>query len=314
MISPIRSLCFNDDRQTFTIVLPSQYRVFRCEPFGMIFSRDCDDLSLGTVATYNGYRFLALTGSPSPPVFNSKCVKVFDHQTGSVVFDHTFSDHILTMKLGDGVIICCFHCKIEIWNTITNKIIFGCDTGINVHCPLAISPDSSTVVTSGADSKKLNIISGIKAGTNSKSLPADTSAVSVVQFSSNGQLFATSAFSGSNIRVWDNKDKNCIAILERKPQGDIVQTLDFSPDCGFLATCSKDGLVRIFDLRRKPKVVQKEMPPICTAELSSLSMPRVSWISPTTLSVISLEGGFFKLYFNGSSLDVETTSFFKRSE
>lgn len=320
MISPIRSLCFNDDHQTFTVVLPSQYRIFRCDPFGMIFSRECEDLSLGSVATYNGYRLLALTGSPSPPIFNSKCIKIFDHQTGLIPFEHTFDDHILCMRLGQDIVCVYMNVRVEIWSTSAKKQLFRINVGLNVHCPIAISPDSGCIIVGGENEKYLTIINKDTRSSNysSSKFIADNQAVSLVSFSQNGQAFASAAFNGSNIKVWETKTQNLSNILERKQSGDIVQTMDFSPDHGFIATCSRDGLVRIFDIRKKQKGAVKEIAPICTAELTSssitMTMPRISWLSSTHIGVTSLEGDFYKLTFNGATIEMESTPFLKRPE
>ena len=315
MISPIRTLCFNDDRQTFTVILPSQYRIFRCEPFGMIFSRECDDISLGcVVATYDGYRFLAITGSPSPPMFNSKCLRIFDHQTGQIVFDNQFEDHILSIRLGNGILVVNMHKKIEIWSTINKKIISKFDIGINVHCPLAISPDSSTIICGGSDDKKITICTISKNDSVSKhNLKVDSNSISLISFSPNKTYFATSAFNGSEIHLWDIK-YNHIVSLEKQSSSDIIQTLDFSPDSSSIVCCSKDGLVRVYDLRKQYKGMVKPLPPICSLQIGTVTMPRISWMTDETIGITSLEGDFYKLTLSNGSLEVEQTPFLKRSD
>ena len=313
MFSPIRCVCFNDDRQTFTIVLPSQYRIFRCDPFGMIFSRDCDDLSLGTAATYSGYRFIGLTGSPSPSTFNSKCIRVFDHQTGQVVFDHAFSDHVLTLALGNETVVCAMHRLIEVWNSRTNQLVHTFETGVNVHVPLSLSKDSKNLITAGSNAKQVTVYKGIGYGLKSHSFVADEGAVSVTRFSDNCQYFATAGFTGNSIRVWDLLTMNCVAILERSGKGDIIQSMDFSPTCEYFASCSKNGTVRVYDIRRKVTNASKADAPVCTLSLApEVYMPRVCWLASDLLGVATLEGDYYRLAFNGQSLEKEVTAFLKR--
>ena len=315
MISPIRTLCFNDDKQTFTVILPSQYRIFRCEPFGMIFSRECDDISLGcVVSTYNGYRFLALTGSPSPPMFNSKCLRIYDHQTGQIVFEHQFDDHILSIRLGNGIIVVNVHRKIEVWNTTQNKLIGKFDIGINVHCPLSISPDSSAIVAGGSDDKRVTFCTFTKSDSLSKQQLKleDDSAISVVVFSPNSSLFAVSSFGANNILILDAKTHKFVAKLEKPLGNDITQAIDFSPDSFNVVCCSKEGMVRVFDLRKQFKGSDKPLSPVCSLQIGSVTMPRLSWMNNETIGITSLEGDFYKLTFTNGSLEVETTPFLKR--
>jgi WD40 repeat protein len=312
MISPIRSLCFNDDRKTFTIVLPSQYRIYRADPFDIVFSRDCEDLSLGSVATVDGYRLLALTGAPSSPTFSTKSVRIFDHRTGQVAFDHTLSDHILTMRLGTEIIVCAMHCKIEIWQIRTRTLLHSFTTGLNVHVPLALSPNANTLVIAGTTGRHIALHKGLTASLNSSTFSADETTISVAHFSDDSSLFATAAFNGNNVYVWDIRTVSRVAILDRG-SGDHVQTFDFSPQNEYFAACSKEGTVRVWDIRRRVANAMKPLTQLCSISLASkVSMPRIAWLSSSLIGVTILEGDFFKVKFTGTALEFDKTPFLKR--
>lgn len=314
MFSPIRSLCFNDDRQTFTIVLPSQYRIFRCDPFGMIFSRECEDLSLGTVATYDGYRYIALAGAPSPQNFNSKSVRVFDHQTGQKPFEHTFQDHILSLGIGKNIIVVCMYNQTEVWSTSTKQLIYSLKSGKNVHVPLAIAPDSSSIIVGGSNERSITIYRGIESQLQPVNAGVDESAVSLVKFSDDCRLFATSGFTGDYIRVWDFKTLALVATLERGTKEDVVMAIDFSPSGDFLASISKDGLLRIFDIRKRNQNPKKPTKCACSENLGQpLYMPRFTWLNSMLLGLASLEGDYYKISFDSSSIEFEKIPFLKRT-
>ena len=313
MFSPIRSLCFNDDRQTFTIVLPSQYKIFRCDPFGPIFSRDCEELSLGGAATCNGYRLIALTGSPSPAPFNSKSIRVFDHQNGQVTFDHQFPDHVLTMALSTDTVVCAMHCKIEVWNTRMNNCVYSFTTGLNVHVPLCLSKDARSLLTAGDRANQVSFYRNMGADLRHNTFVAEDSPVSLVKFSDNYQYFATAAFKGATIRIWEYFSTNCVGILARDDREDIIQTMDFSPNSQFFACCNKDGIVKVFNITRKSNNPSRPMIPACSCKLSDgVHMPRICWLSNELIGVITLEGESYRLTFTGTSLEKEEASFLKR--
>lgn len=315
MFSPFRSLCFNDDRQTFTIVLPSQYRIFRCDPFGMIFSRECEDLSLGTVvATYDGYRYIALTGAPSLQNFNSKSVRVFDHQTGQKPFEHTFPDHILSLGIGKNIIVVCMYMKTEVWNMSTKQMLYSIGSGKNVHAPLAISPNSSSIIIGGSNERSITIYRGIESQLQPVNAGVDETAVSLVKFSDDCHLFATSGFTGDYIRVWDFKSLALVATLERGAKEDVVMAIDFSPSGDFLASISKDGLLRIFDIRKRNQNPKKPTKCVCSENLGQpQNMPRFTWLNSMLLGLASLEGDYYKISFDSSSLEFEKIPFLKRT-
>jgi WD40 repeat protein len=312
MISPIRSLCFNDDRKTFTIVLPSQYRIYRADPFDIVFSRDCEDLSLGSVATHDGYRLVALTGAPSSPTFSTKSVRVFDHRTGQLAFDHTLSDHILTMRLAADTIVCAMHCKIEVWQTRTRTLLHTLTTGLNVHVPIALSPNASALIIAGTTGRHISLHKGVGGTLNSSTFTADETTISIVSFSDDSSLFATAAFNGNQIYVWDVRTVSHVAILDRG-SGDHVQTIDFSPSNDHFAACSKEGTVRVWDIKRRVANAMKPTAQLCAVSIApKVSMPRIAWLGASALGVTTLEGDFFKVKLAGANLEVEKTPFLKR--
>ena len=317
MYSPIRSLCFNDDRQTFTIVLPSQYRIFRCDPFGMIFSRDCEDLSLGAVATFDGYRFVALSGAPSPEKFNSRSVRVFDHQTGQIAFDHQCKDHVLSMGIGKNIVVVCMYTKTEVYSMRDGQMIYNLGSCKNVHIPFALSPDSDNLILAGDKDNKISLHRGLNSKLHTSSYIVDENPVSLAKFSDDGELFATASFSGDCIRIWELRSISTCAILDRGNKEDIIMALDFSPSNDFFAAVSKgskDAVIRIYDIRRRQQNTTKLTKPVCTYELDQIIMPRIVWLNSMSLGLSSLKGDFYKFTFNGSSLEYEKMPFFKRPE
>lgn len=309
MLSPIRSLCFNDDHETFTIVLPSQYRVFKCDPFGMIFSRELEDLSLWALATFDGYRFLAITGSPSAASFNTQCIRVFDHKTGTTVFDHAFEDHILNIRLGDDLALCCFHCYIQGVCISMGQILFKVPFGANVHVPMAISPDSKSMITPGPNSNEIAHFWGLKTSINRQVNKVADEAVAFVQFSRDGKMYATIPFVSKSIKIWDSTQK--LEIVELVSDG-IVQSIDFTEDNKTIATVSSSGQVRVYTIST---FADDPIQPNAVFDLSShVIMPRIIWLDASTLCVISLTGDLYRIPIQGNSDSYETTTFLKRGE
>lgn len=310
----MRSLCFNDDRKTFTVVLPSQYQIFSCEPFGLVFSRDCDDVSLGTVATHCGYRFIALTGAPSNRDFNSKSVRIFDHQHGRIVFERQFDSHILALALGADVLVVFTHRRVEVWDTHLNQLaeVFAQD-GLNLHVPMDLSKDSRSLLFAGGSARKVCHVAGLRAGSQLREFVADSGDISLVRVSDDGSLLATACFYGRTIRIWDAATKNCVAVLERNSENDIAQAMDFAPSNDFFVSCSSNGYVRVYDIRRRAQNAKAATPAVCMLNLrQQVFMSSVCWQNSMVINLISLDGVHFKLTFNGSSLEKEKNCILSR--
>jgi WD40 repeat protein len=278
----------------------------------MIFNRECDDLSLGTVATFKGYQFIALTGSPSTPNLNTKSLRIYDHQTGQITFDQTLPDHILTIRLGQDVIAAAMHCKIELWSITRKQVLHTFSTGLNVHCPIALSANSSNLVIAGSSGRQVTLHRGLGGSLSSSSFIADENSVSIVEFADDSSLFATAGFNGSVIRVWDFRTLSCVAILDRGSPIDLVQTVNISPAREFLAACSKEGIVKVFDIRNRVQNAMKPTPLLCSVSLGQkVFMPRICWLTANLIGVTTLEGDYYEVGFNDSILKVKKTPFLK---
>lgn len=105
---------------------------------------------------------------------------------------------------------------------------------------------------------------------------------------------------------------NIVLTLSR-PSNDLLHTMDFSPDLHYIVTCSKDGIVRIFDISGRKPNNRAKIDPMYTVKISQVcTMPRCSWMSSDQIGITTLEGIFYKLTFNGHSIEQESTEFNKR--
>ena len=314
MISPIRSLCFNDDRETFTVVYPTMYQVFRCSPFSLVFRRECEDLSFGGVSSFNGRRFVALNGSASSHHFTGKSIRVFDHDTGEIVFDRDLSDFVLSMCVGRDMVVAAMHGRVEIFSTITGKAIHGLNTGKNVHIPLAISKDSNMLVIPGDSDKQLCLIRGLKSEPQTTQFVADDRPVSLAKFSDDANLLATLGFQGNMVRICDTKGITLLAVLNcnLKPD-DIVLDFDFAPLNDFFAIATRAGDVKIFDIRnRKPDNIKPINPQFEGNVGHPVNLPKIIFNTSNVLSFISLDGEYNRINVIRGNLDFEKIPFTHR--
>jgi len=308
-IPPIRALCFNDDHQTFTVVLPSHYQIIRCTPFGVVFTRDADGRSLGAVATYDGYRFIALTGTPSSTRFSSKAVQVFDHQTGRVIFLQYFENHILAIALGHEIVVCAMHRVIEVWSTQGQRL-HTFETAENWHVPLALSRDSKGLIATRGAQTRYPYSTGSAPRSHRPQCARATIQCCWFGFRAPGRVRHRDLLRGGSLHLGLRHARLCHG-LEHGSTEDMAQSMDFSPD-GSLATCSLDGSVRILEIRRKHGSAHVAATP--TVKLGGeMCAPRVAWLSSDVVAVATLDGIFSRITVGDQGVTQEGTAFLKKA-
>lgn len=290
MFYPLRDVCVNDNRMSFTIIFPHQYHVFRCSPFELLFTKSFSDISLGSVTTCQGMRFIAVSGLPADPVFNTKCVRVYEHdKNDQMIFETKFDEHILNMRLTPEFLVCAFHKHVEAWNIIEKQKINVFPAGVNVHAPIDISHDFSALAMSGEVPEDVAIshLQNLKL----KNFHAADNPVSLIRFSRTESLFATTSSAGHAIKIWDQNTGNCVNKFKRGNTASIIHSIDFSPDNNFVALFSQNDTLHFFD-NSKRKMTGN---PSTTRSIHRISIPDMqnvvlSWFEQDKIAVLSLDG------------------------
>jgi hypothetical protein len=252
MFKPLRFLCFNDDGQSFTCAMPDRYCVFGASPLSLRFSRADPCHSIGAAVTCRGHRFIAFSGLPADPDFNTRHVCVVDHDRGGALFRSQFASHVLAMRLAPALVLLAFHQRVEAWNTETGALVRQVPTAGNVYAPIDISGHFNYAVFAGAEAAALRI-APMHSFAGQAVRGADD-AVAQVRVSPEGILVACANADGKIVRVFETANYGCIGKFKRGNTATVIHALAFSPDCSFLAAVSQNGTIHFFDLRGKRAV------------------------------------------------------------
>ena len=297
MLSPLRYVCLNDDKETFTCIFPTRYDIFSCIPFKIHFSKDFSDISLGLGATCNGYRFIAVSGLPADPIFDTKSVCVFDHSLSNPeIFRDSFSQHILSLKLTPNLLICAFYDHLEIWNMESHQKIHNISSAINVHAPCDISNDFRYLATSGLSNLDLNLCSFLDF--NSKQIHAADNPISLVKFSKKDRLLATTSSAGHVVKVWNPENGECYAKFRRGNTASVIHSIDFSPDNNYLAIFSQNGTLHFFDIKKPNNSTVRSIHRI---SLENLTSCLIAWITNNKIALLSMDGKMILLTIDESN-------------
>ena len=296
MISPLRFLFINDDNETVTCVLPSQYTIFSVNPFEVKLSKDGLGLSLGMAVTCSGFRYIAFCGLPADPDFDTRQICIFDHDRKDEpqIFRQKFQFHVLSMRITPQFLIAAFHQHIEIWDIKTNQPMQELKTALNVHAPCDIRSDFRLLAVAGTDiySISLCVLEVRKATT----IKAADDTVSLVKFSRKPGMLAAASADGKIVRVFDisnlgNYNIGCLGKFKRGRTASVIHSMDFSPNNKFLVILSQNGTLHFFDLRNRTSSQNPSTyNSIYKISLGQPSISYVLWQSPSQIIVLTMDG------------------------
>lgn len=294
-LSPIRYILPNDDKMTFSAILPRRFFIFKYSPLSMLFSHEFTEISLGSCASCNGYQYIAFSGLPADTQFDTQQASVYDLQNLNdikQIFRQKFNDHILSMSLTPQLFICSFYKHVEIWDISSNSKIQEIPTAINVHAPCSVSASFSLLVTCGASPQDVTLIE--LGQSKARQIKVADNSVSLVSFSPSGQYLAVSSSSGHAIKIFDVQTGKCLVMCKRGNTASVIHSIAFSPNCHFIAIISQNGTVHFFDLREKLHTDGSSFPTIRACQkvkvVDQSTITRLCWFLPSKLAIVSFEG------------------------
>lgn len=291
MRSGLRFAYVNDDHKTFTCIFPSHYCVFQCNPVSLVLSRPNLALSLGSATTCSGYRYIAVSGLPADPDFDTRHVAVFDHSSEDrIIFKHKFTQHILSMRITPKILIVAFYSRVDIWDIETKTQLSSMETGVNVRAPVDVSAgDTTCVAFTGRDTSMIAVYK--IQNVDIRSVQAADAAVSLIRFSRNGALLASTSANGKVVWIISTADCKCVGKFKRGNTVSVIHSIEFSPCSRFLAIASKNGTIHFFDLSVcKSSSSPPSMRSFHTISLGHAVTAHLAWGEPGVLSVMTMDG------------------------
>ena len=287
----------NDDKNSFTYLFPTEYHVLTISPLNIIHSENVNSITIGSCATCDGYRFIALVGLPADPAFDQKSVIIYEHSNNQrkELFKKTFEKHILELRITPKYLACAFYDHIEIWDFISSSLFQQIPTAINVHAPISISLDFSTLACTGIQSNDVNIFSFSTRYSNQ--FPAADSHISNITFSScrdQPLYFATVTSSGCVIKVYEAETSLNVINFKRGNSKSIIYSLDFSPDNKYLAAISQSSTIHFFNM----SAMGKKAPTVKAFNRIKIGEPSVayiSWHACNQIAVVKMNGKLLKI-------------------
>lgn len=163
MISNPSSVFINDDLVSFTCVFPTQYSILSISPFNVLntYSLKRKNISIGAAATCCGSRYIAVSGQPADPEFDTRSILVRDHSRLSNpqvindneidIFRYAFDQHLLSFRLTPQFLICSFYNHTEVWDIQKSQRFQLIKHSINIHAPLCVSPSFDIITCTGTN-------------------------------------------------------------------------------------------------------------------------------------------------------------------
>jgi hypothetical protein len=296
MVSPLRYLCFNDDNSTFVCLyaFPSQYHILSISPFHIVKTQNMKRMTLGSCATCQGYRFVALTGLPADPHFDTRSVVVCQHDEVAdavEIFKHQFDQHILTVRVTPNHVICAFFDHTEVWALGTGVGVASIKSAVNVHAPLDVSPEGGRFLVCTGQGTSIDVcIYDIQRKQEAQSHAADNP-VSLLTFSSRGRLFASASSAGHTIKIWEAESHVCVIKFKRANTASVIYSVSFSPANEFLAVLSRDAMLHFFSMAKAVKSGSAPtIRPFHSFTIGDTAVAFVRWFTPTQIAIVNMEG------------------------
>jgi hypothetical protein len=255
----------------------------------MVFSKSDPRRSVGLGATCSGYQFFAISGLAANPHFNSKHICVMDHTRDQVLYDASFPQSVLAIRVSPQMVFLAFYDHVEIVNFQKGACVDRLSASPNVYAPLDMSADFRCLAMQGPDAASISFVQIHVVGRSDRKGGGDL--VAIIRFNRTGEFVAVGCVDGKVVRVFETESGRCIGQFKRGNIAAGIHALDFSPDTTFLAVLSQSGTIHFFDLRN---MQQSSRPPTTRASqklaIGTTSFARINWADLGFIVVVTADG------------------------
>ncbi|KAJ3073721.1 autophagy protein [Podochytrium sp. JEL0797] len=253
------SFSFNQDASCVAASFPSGgFSIFNSEPFGRFFTNK-DKKRLGVVEMLFCTSLVALVEKDNA----QRKLVIQNTKRDSTICELSFVSPILKVKLNRKRLIVVLEEHIYIYDIANMKLIHTIDTAPNPHALCALSPSSENCYlayppsTSGISSGDLLLFDVINLQAVNI-VQAHKSPLSVIEFSFDGSLVATSSDKGTVIRVFSVPTGQKLFQLRRGTYNANIYSLSFDLSNKYLCVSSDTDTIHIYKLLSEAERKEQE--------------------------------------------------------
>ncbi|KAH3744610.1 WD repeat domain phosphoinositide-interacting 3 [Pelomyxa schiedti] len=229
------------DHTCFALPTKTGYKLFRCEPFGLINEYNFGE-RIGIVEMQCGADYVALVGACYQPTFPQHKLVFWDYKRQEFLATVEFPHAINSVKLREKrafVVVVPFLCVYSLYDfqlrrfTISEEGLFAASTGEETTVAFAGPTKGQVCIQNLSISSPLCVIQ------------AHAHALQAIAISMDGQKIATASIQGTRICIWSSEGM----VLNKLKRGiDVadIACLNFKPDPLELVVSSNKHTIHIF--------------------------------------------------------------------
>ncbi|XP_041016806.1 autophagy-related protein 18a-like isoform X2 [Juglans microcarpa x Juglans regia] len=253
-------LSFFMDHRFFAAGTSRGFRVFSCDHFNELFSREFNDGGFAAVQMDFRRSILALVGGGPHSKFPLDKVIFWDERQSYWASEISFRTEVRSIRLRYDRIVVVLEHKIYVYNLTHLRLVHQLETIANPEGLCAVSQLGGSLVLACIGLSKGQVRVEHYAAKRTKFIMAHDSKIACLELSQEGLFLATASCKGTLVRIFSTLDATLLQEVRRGTDPADIYSLAFSSTAQWLAVTSDKGTVHVFNLRVNPGLQGNEEP------------------------------------------------------
>ncbi|KAG6703880.1 hypothetical protein I3842_07G107100 [Carya illinoinensis] len=245
-------LSFFMDHRFFAAGTSHGFRVFSCDPFRELFSREFKDGGFAAVQMHFRSSILALVGGGPHSKFPLHKVIFWDERQSYWASEISFRSEVRSIRLRYDRIVVVLEHKIYVYTFNHLRLVHQLETIANPEGLCAVSQLDGSLVLACIGLRNGQVRVEHYAAKRTKFIMAHDSKIACLELSQDGLFLATASSKGTLVRIFSTLDATLLQEVRRGTDQADIYSLAFSSTAQWLAVTSDKGTVHVFNLKVNP--------------------------------------------------------------
>lgn len=248
-MSNIFSLSFNKDTTHLISGTSSGHSVYSVQKSLEKLADSSTNGGIGIAKMLNKTNILLLIGGGDTPCYDKCEVIIFDQDKSKVLMNYRMASFVLNSHIMKKIIVVCLEKTVFVYNFKGDKIA-QLSTRENERGILEINGDDENpiIATLSSNNNEGEILIYKTQQMESITISAHYNKISSIALNYSGKMIASSSICGTLIKIFDTKSGELLYELRRGSTVSEIYSLAFTNDDKFIACCSSNGTIHIFQL------------------------------------------------------------------
>lgn len=295
-MTDIGAISVDENREFFTLAFEHGYEVYSMSPIELKFKKDFMNFRINSISTTNEGNITVISMLPMAEENGRYSVLVWNNFFGEMENELSFKEPVYRVSIKRDILIIVLANSVCLYDFKKGEMQFQQLTAMNQYGvgEITFVNDIFKIAICGLVPGSVHIFSQDE-NTRQVFIQAHQHPITILKFSPDAALLATSSERGTLIRIFDTTNEMPLSTFRRGMLGSKIIAMAFSPSNKWLVVLSEKGTIHLFNAFERNTNEENPSKSISKIKIGKMNIANIFFTDDKTFSVITSIGLIFNV-------------------